>query len=135
MQRREVMDVLGVAGSAICLLHCLAAPILLLLTPILPAISFDDQLFHQAMLFVVVPVSGVALMIGCHAHRDLATLLDGACGLVTLFLAATALHGSLAGFGEKIFTVIGSLLLAVAHLRNFRLCRADHCEHSRAETA
>ena len=133
MQRREAMDAVGIAGSAICLLHCLAGPILLLLAPLLPSITFDDRLFHQSMLFVVVPVSGVALFVGCKSHRDLATLVFGVSGLFTLLLAATALHGPLSPVGEKLLTVIASLLLSVAHLRNFSLCRADGCEHPQGD--
>lgn len=133
MQRSQAMDAVGLTGSAICLIHCLAGPLLLLLSPLLPSIVFDDQLFHQSMLFFVVPVSSVALLIGCRIHRDLFTLLLGISGLVTLFLAATALHAILGGLGERILTVLGSLVLAVAHLRNFRLCRADACDHSQAD--
>ena len=133
MRTRETADVLGIAGSAICLAHCLAAPLLLVLGPLAPSILQDDQLFHQSMLYVVVPVSAVALFVGCRLHRDRATLVLGVVGLVTLFLAATSLHGTLGGQGEKLFTVAGSLLLAVAHFRNFRLCRADSCDHATAD--
>lgn len=133
MQRSQAMDTVGLTGSAICLIHCLAGPLLLVLSPLLPSVVFDDQLFHQSMLFFVVPVSGVALLIGCRIHRDRATLMLGISALVTLFLAATALHAILGALGERILTVLGSVLLAVAHLRNFRLCRADACDHSQAD--
>ncbi len=135
MQSRGTMDLVGVAGSAICLVHCLAGPLLLLLAPIVPAIVQSDQQFHQSMLFLVVPVSTVAFLIGCRRHRDAITLVLGATGLVTLSLAATSLHGSLGGSGEKLFTVFASMLLGIAHLRNFKLCRAVDCDHSTADAA
>lgn len=133
MRSRGTADVFGVAASAICLAHCLAAPLLLVLGPLVPSILLDDQRFHQSMLYFVVPVSAVALFVGCRLHRDRATLVLGVVGLVTLFLAATSLHDTLGGEGEKLFTVAASLVLAVAHLRNFRLCRAEECDHSQAD--
>ena len=78
MQSRGAMDLVGVAGSAICLVHCLAGPLLLLLAPIVPSIVQSDQQFHQSMLFLVVPVSTVAFLIGCGRHRDVITLVFGA---------------------------------------------------------
>ena len=134
MQSRGAMDLVGVAGSAICLVHCLAGPLLLLLAPIVPAIVQSDQQFHQSMLFLVVPVSTVAFLIGCRRHRDAITLVLGATGLLILTLAATSLHGSLGGSGEKFFTVVASVLLSVAHWRNFKLCRADDCDHSSTDS-
>ena len=135
MQSRGAMDLVGVAGSAICLVHCLAGPLLLLLAPIVPSIVQSDQQFHQSMLFLVVPVSTVAFLIGCRRHRDAITLVLGATGLLILTLAATSLHGSLGGSGEKFFTVVAAVLLSVAHWRNFKLCRAGDCDHSSADSA
>jgi hypothetical protein len=133
--RRTTLDTVGIAGSAICLVHCLAGPLLLLVAPLLPTLRVDDRLFHQVMLFVVVPVSGTALLIGCRAHRDLPTLFLGVLGMAMLVLAATALHATLGTSGERNLTVIASLLLGIAHVRNFSLCRTDRCDHSESEPA
>jgi len=46
-------------------------------------------------------------------------------------LTVTALFGhDLVGIdGERLMTSIGGLVLAAAHIQNYRICRADSCDH------
>jgi hypothetical protein len=46
-----------------------------------------------------------------------------------LLITATVGHDFMSETVEKIATVIGSSLVAVGHLINFRRCRQIDCEH------
>ncbi len=81
------------------------------------------------MLWLVVPAGALAFTLGCWRHKDLLTLVLGILGLVVFVLAATTLHGLLGEAGERVVTVLSAIALTAAHVRNFKLCRAQACEH------
>ena len=126
---RVVADAVGTTGSVICAVHCLAGPMLLLTGSFLPTVLLPDESFHRAMLWLLLPAGAVAFALGCRRHKDLFTLLLGVAGLVGLTVAATALHGLLGETGEKVVTLLATSVLFAGHIRNFRLCRADECQH------
>jgi hypothetical protein len=129
VRARAIADVVGAIGSAICAVHCLASPLVLLTGAVLPSALLPDESFHEAMLWLVLPTGIVAFSLGCRRHKDLYTFLLGAAGLLGYWLAATKLHGSLGETGEKVFMLLAATALIGGHIRNFRLCRADHCRH------
>jgi hypothetical protein len=77
------------------------------------------------LLWLTIPVSGLGLWLGCREHEDRAVIALGALGMAFLVAARGFEESPL----ESWSTVAGSLTLISAHLRNFRLCRADRCEH------
>ncbi len=115
-------DYAGIAASALCLLHCLAMPLLLAAFPLL-GLGNDHHALHDALLAgVTLPVL-LALVPGYLRHRDGVALGLGVAGLLT-FLAAVFVVGP--RFGEWTETgaaVASSVLLLAAHLRNHRYCR------------
>jgi hypothetical protein len=129
-----VADALGTIGAAICTLHCLATPIGLVAGSLLPSVLLPDESFHRAMLWLVVPTSLAALSLGCRRHKDRRTLVLGAAGVLGLLLAGALLHGTLGEVGEKIVTLLAAPALIAGHVRNFRLCAADDCDHESAAT-
>lgn len=126
---RQYLDTAAVILSGICLLHCLALPVVLTIVPIMNVTLLDEATFHLIMLAVILPVSLVALAIGCRQHKDRATLLLGTTGLVVLTLTALFGHDSLGLTGERLVTSMGGLILAMAHIQNYRCCRAQDCKH------
>jgi hypothetical protein len=126
---RAFADAVGGIGAALCAIHCLAGPLLLLGGSLVPSVLLPDASFHEAMLWLVVPSSLLAFSVGCRRHEDMTTLLLGTGGLLGLVLAATGLHAVLGEVGEKIVTVAAATALGAGHWRNFRLCRAEGCEH------
>jgi len=85
------LDRLGVFLSATCLLHCLALPILLTLAPMTQIGMLDEHSFHAILLWFIVPISLVALSIGCWQHKDKTIVVLGVLGLGILI--ATGLSG------------------------------------------
>ena len=57
--------------------------------------------------------------------KDFNVIMLGILGLG--FLLAGAFVAT--GYGEYILTFIGAFIIISGHLRNFRLCRKEGCEH------
>lgn len=122
------LDGLALTLSAICLVHCLALPVALTLLPTLAAGVLDHADFHKLMLVVALPASLLAFGIGCRRHRRSDVLILGGLGLSMLVFAAYAAH-AWHGELERYVTVAGGLVLAFAHIQNFRACRGSDCDH------
>lgn len=110
-------DGLAVGASVLCLIHCLALPILIAALPALAARLDLGEGFHLTVLAFALPVSAVALGEGWRRHHGLTPLFFGAAGLV-LLAAGIAFEDWVAV--ETGVTVAGSLLLAGAHVANWR---------------
>jgi hypothetical protein len=120
-------DKAAIGLSFACAVHCLALPVALLMLPTLAASAVGDEHFHQWMLMVVLPTSLIALIMGCHKHRDIKVLRLGLLGLLLLSLTAFFGHELLGEIGEKISSVLCASLIAVAHFKNHRLCKQAKC--------
>ena len=121
------LDKLAVSTSAICAAHCLFLPFLLGVFPAMGTTLFGEELFHEALLWMVIPLSLVALTLGCREHKDLMVSLLGLAGVATLVFTAMFGHNVLGEAGERIATLIGATVIAAAHLRNYILCRRARC--------
>jgi hypothetical protein len=120
---QRLLDRFAILTAGLCMLHCLAMPLLLVLIPVLASTTMAENSFHRTMLLFVLPASSIALLIGCRRHKDLRVLALGLSGLAQIVAAAYFGHDWLGETGEKAITVVGSALLAAGHLRNYRLCR------------
>jgi len=119
------LDGAAVALSALCLIHCLALPLIVAGLPFLA--QFSEGHLHAQMLFVVLPLSTVALGLGFRRHRNLGIVSAGTVGMLTLIIGATVAHTYLGLMADRAFTVVGALVLATAHFYNSvraRSCRS-----------
>ena len=123
------MDAAAIVLSGVCLLHCLALPVALTVLPIVNVTLLDESTFHLIMMAVILPISIIALTIGCRQHKDKLTLVLGSVGLGILTITAIFGHELLGLTGERIVTSIGGLILAAAHIQNYLCCRNDNCVH------
>ena len=123
------LDRIGVFLSATCLLHCLTLPVMLTIAPMTQTGLLDEQTFHLVLLWFILPVSLIALGIGCRQHKDLLILVLGGTGLCLLLFAGLVGHTVLSPSAERAVTIVAGLILAAAHLRNFKICRATNCDH------
>ena len=126
---QTLADGVGVVGSALCALHCLALPTMLVLGTAIPASLLDDALFHSAMLWIIFPSALCAFSLGCWIHKDATVIVLGVTGLLGISLAAFVLHDLVGESGERAMTLISASVLIGAHYRNFMLCRESCCEH------
>ncbi|MBQ73867.1 MAG: hypothetical protein CMQ20_02440 [Gammaproteobacteria bacterium] len=123
------LDGIAVFLSGTCLVHCLLFPVLVTLFPIVQGSLMEEQYFHLIMLVLILPISLIALTIGCNKHRDIATICLGATGLITLTVTALMGHELFSFFGERMATSAGGIILASAHIQNYRCCRKVDCQH------
>ena len=124
-----LLDKFAVSTSAICAIHCLFLPLLLVVSPALGATIFGQESFHVWLLWLVIPLSFVALSLGCRKHKNWLVVMFGLAGLTFLISAATLGHDILGETGERIATLIGAVFIAVGHMRNYTLCRRAACDH------
>jgi hypothetical protein len=120
----RLLDLSAVGISALCLIHCLALPLLVSLSPLIGVLA-ENELAHAAFVAAAAPVSAVALS---RPRPDgirpwwLAATASAAIGLLLL-----GVIGWPNDDWEVPWTVAGALALAVVHLINWRQngqCRA-----------
>lgn len=118
-------DKLGIAGSGLCLVHCLALPVVVGMLPSLGIAFLADEMVHEILAFALIAFAALAFIPGYMRHRDNRVLSLMAAGLGLILFATWGealvdLHGA----GETIVSVAGSILLISAHLLNHSFCQA-----------
>jgi hypothetical protein len=120
-------DKLAIGFSMVCVVHCLVLPILLILLPPFSGLfALDDEMFHQWMLYAVLPISIAALIMGYLHHRSFKVFVVGSIGLVLIILSTTLGHDVLGDTGEVVISILGSMIIAYGHFRNYQLSSAKH---------
>jgi predicted branched-subunit amino acid permease len=128
--RERWLDGFAVLLSGTCMVHCLVLPLLVTVVPIMQGSSLlNEQAFHLIMLLFILPTSLIALTIGCRKHKDRLTMVLGGIGLSVLTFTALFGHEVFGLVGERYVTTGGGLILALAHIQNFRQCRSVDCQH------
>ena len=123
------LDKIAASTSAMCALHCMCLPILLGFFPAVGATFFGEESFHVLLLWCVIPLSIVSLSFGCRKHKDKFVASLGVVGLTLLSFAAFLGHDFLGEDGERIATLLGAIIIAGGHMRNYALCRRVECDH------
>ena len=148
------LDRLAIGMAAVCAVHCLLTPILVIALPIIATSFFVHEDFHLWMLLLVLPTTSFAIFMGCRKHKDKFVGVLSVIGLSILIFALVhermhnAAHADAVNHAahcascardlskEPIpmhaggwINTFGGLLLASAHVRNFRLCRRSRCRH------
>ena len=142
---QKFLDKFAVGISSVCAVHCLLTPIAITVFPMFGL--FLGGYFHLVMYVIIMPTSMFALLLGCRKHQDKIVGVLGITGLVLLSIAllvstqyysylfvsnlhtATGTFMKYAAKSERVMTLLGGLCLIGAHVRNYSLCRHDHCEH------
>ncbi|WP_375392550.1 MerC domain-containing protein [uncultured Sphingomonas sp.] len=114
----------AIGASAACLAHCLALPILMAALPALTSVLAVPESFHLWVLGLAAPAALLALLQGRSRHGELLPLALGLCGLSLMALGALVLGET---WAETPVTVAGSVLLAGAHVMNWRRRHACGC--------
>ena len=123
------MDRIAISLSAICIVHCLAVPLVIAVLPIAVLGLGAESHFHAAMLWLVVPVSVVSLIMGLREHHRAKIAVAGMLGLAVIAYASMVGHGQWPFSIEIVVSLVGSVLLAGAHLANFVVVRKVHVHH------
>ncbi len=125
-----MFDGLALALTGVCGVQCLLLPVLLIFFPILGGSIFMQDHFHLWLLAGILPAALIAVFLGCRRHKDKWVMGLSVVGLSVLMLAALFGHDLFGHETEKWITLSGGLIMAIAHIRNFRLCRKVDCCHS-----
>lgn len=112
---RITMDRLGVAVSALCLVHCISGLVLVTLLGIGGTVLLNPAI-HEIGLAVAVIVGAIGLGLGTLRHRRIGLLALGAAGLLLMASALAVPHGP----AEATLTMLGVSLVAAAHILNMR---------------
>lgn len=120
-QFQFLLDKSAVTLSILCTLHCFLLPVVLVVFPSVFTSLLADELFHQLMIFVVIPVSVIALSLGCSKHKQYRLLMMGITGIAFLIAALFVGEALLGELGEKLLTLVGSVVIAFGHFLNYRL--------------
>jgi MerC mercury resistance protein len=120
-------DTVGQVLSAICAVHCVSTPLILLLAPAAGSVLGGA---HPLLFLGVVGVALWALIPGyrCHHHREVLVLAS--VGIGFLGLAAFVFHD--AWVVDTGLSLIGAGFMMAAHWRNRRYLRAPHAHHAHA---
>lgn len=113
----DVMEAVAASASIICLVHCLALPLLLLLPGVI-GLWFLSESFHIAAFAFIVPSAAAALFMGYRRHHALAPAVMAMAGIILL---GGALTPGISEHMETGLTVIGSIALLLGHGLNWRL--------------
>lgn len=125
----KYFDRIAIALSTICIVHCLAMPLVIAVLPIAAMTFGGEGHFHTFMLWFVVPTSVLGLGFGYRVHERLGVVLAGAAAIGGLALTALYGHGAWDSSVETLANVLASVALAAAHWRNFREVRQAHHRH------
>ncbi len=106
------LDLYAATLSALCLIHCLALPLLASLLPLAGQLS-ENELIHRVLALLAAPAT---LWIGWKSrlNRALRPFIVAALPGLGLLLAGAFVHALEAH--EQAVTVAGAVLLATAHL-------------------
>ena len=113
--------------SAICVIHCFFAPALLIFSFGISVFSIDSELVHYLILMLALPISSLALIMGYRNHKTVYFLITGILGLSILMLAVIIGERLFGEIGEQVMTLIGSMLVAYSHFKNYRTCQELEC--------
>ena len=113
-------DLFAVGISTLCLLHCLALPLLSVLLPVAGQLS-ENEAIHRALVIMAVPVSLSAVWQSLRNPAFRLFIVGTLSGLLLLLVAAFS--EALSAYEEPL-TISGALLLGLAHLWRWR--QNDH---------
>ncbi|MDO9432102.1 MAG: MerC domain-containing protein [Phenylobacterium sp.] len=107
----SLLDASAISLSGLCMAHCLALPLVAAFSPLLAAWA-EAEWVHVAVILMAAPLSAMALW---RRGQRPAVIALAVGGLSLMGLGLWPFHTH-----ETLLTVAGSLLLACAHLVNWR---------------
>ncbi|MCO4755468.1 MAG: MerC domain-containing protein [Bacteriovoracaceae bacterium] len=121
----KLLDRFGVCASTVCLIHCVATPFVIFFFPSFKEVFNEET--HEVFAVLVVGLVGAAVLPHCkkHGHKDIIAV---AVAGVALILGAIFFEDSMPLAFHYGLTMIGSIMLILAHLKNIKV-RHGNCSH------
>lgn len=120
LSRARPWDLAGIGASLLCILHCVATPLLVIA---LPALEVLERQTHAAFALSILCIGLLAFVPGYRRHRRWRVVLLGLVGFGMLSVGVLVPEGAISETVEVAITVLGGATLITAHLRNAYFCR------------
>ena len=127
MKSQLTSDKFAMSFSAICLIHCLFAPSLIILSYSSLALTIESELIHKIILLLTVPISIFAISLGYKNHSNNSIIYTGIAGL-TILVSALLIGENIGENAELLLTMVGSLMVIYCHYRNYKICKEVNCD-------
>ena len=120
------LEGIGLSLSGICILHCIATPLLAFTLPTWGGLLLvSESVFHWILLCLAIPISGFAFWYSSQRHQATGTLILGLIGLFIMFVGASHLFGH---EYEIALTVTGVIAVSIAHMKNLKRAHVRNSE-------
>ena len=108
-------DLFAVLLSALCIIHCMALPLMITLLP-LAVVWLEAEWVHQGFVLAALLISGYGIFADLRDSQGLSFPVSATIGLGFLIVAAfiEPLHDH-----ETLLTFLGGLILSIAHIRRW----------------
>jgi len=132
-------DFVGAFISSLCIVHCIALPLLVLMAPAIGTLFFvGEGATHAVLLGLVLMAAGMSFIPGYKVHKHKGPLALSLSGIGFLLGATFLAHDLLGHHWEPILAICGSGQLIAAHWLNHIKCKPctdHHCHHEDDESA
>ncbi len=125
---QSYFDRIAITLSCICVIHCIAFPIIASLIPFLAITlqhghALHEFWFHHFILIFILPFSIFAIIAGYRRHRQILPIIIATIGLsilvFTALFAGTLISNQVIPHeGETWLTLAGGVVHAIAHIMN-----------------
>lgn len=113
-------DIMGALASWLCMVHCLAGPIMLVFGITTTGLFFfDEEMVHKVLLLPIVFFAMWSIPRGFRKHKIVMPLVCAVLGIIC-FMAGLMIHDY-----ETTLTVVASCMLIFAHLYNKKLLKTN----------
>jgi uncharacterized membrane protein len=121
---KKVWDRLGIAFSSACVVHCIAVAFLPLIFPAISEYTHSTWV-HIVVGLIILVTSPLAFIPGYKKHGLSWIVSLAILGLVLVF-AGVVLEDVVSDTSSHGISIIGSLLLVVAHFKNIQHSHRHH---------
>ena len=127
IKTQQTTDKFAITLSLVCVLHCFFFPAFVIFTSGFISLSIDNEFVHKLLVFTAVPLSIFALTLGYKNHKSIAPIPIGILGLLIFISAVILGEDNIGELGEKMLTLLGSMLVVYSHFKNYKICKNLGC--------
>lgn len=130
-KKKEAMskDKIGIMLSVGCMVHCILTPLIL---PLLPLIGFTfkhSPWIHIMLALIIGVIAYITFDLGFKKHHSPLPMLLAMAGVPLLFIGGFAEMNTISEPISIFFTLVGSIILIIAHYSNHHLLCTCGCKN------
>ena len=123
------LDLIGFGASFLCAIHCALLPFVISILPIAGLEFLENEWVEYSIIILSFILASTALTHGYTSHhRSFTPLIIVVSGFLSICLGHSIFEEG--NYFETVLTVMGALIIAVAHVVNWNLVR----KHSQSHT-